>query len=284
MGTLQDLVGRLERIDALDALTNPLAGWVGWAVRPRLVRNLLSGTYVGHPLHPMLTDLPIGAWAMVAVLDRVGGRAAEGAADQLVKVGLAAAIPTAAAGLNDWSDTKGAETRVGLVHAAANTTALSLYLASLVARTRGSRLWGKRLGYAGLGAMLVGGYLGGHLTFVRGVNVNRHAWEQGLEEWMQVLGDDELADGQHRKVDAEGRTLLLFRSGGTVSALANTCSHMGGPLDEGVVVNGCVTCPWHASTFRLADGEIVRGPATTPQPRYETRVREGRIEVRSYRD
>jgi uncharacterized membrane protein len=113
----------------LSILSGPLARTVGRAVRPRVVRNLLSGTYLGHPLHPVLTDLPIGAWVMSALLDAAGGPAAEGAADLLVAAGVVAAVPTAAAGLNDWSDTSGPETRVGLVHAAVNTTALSLYLA-----------------------------------------------------------------------------------------------------------------------------------------------------------
>ena len=128
MSMLHDLVRRVERIEALDRLAKPLVRVVSPAVRPRAVRNLLSGTYLGHPLHPMLTDLPIGAWAMSAVLDTVGGTAAEPAADLLVTVGVAAAVPTAASGLNDWSDTYGRETRAGLIHAMAMTTALSLIL------------------------------------------------------------------------------------------------------------------------------------------------------------
>lgn len=272
---------RLERAEALDRLAKPLAGAVGRAVRPRAVRNLLSGTNLGHPLHPMLTDLPIGAWAMAALLDSVGGRTTEPAADLMVKAGVVAAVPTAAAGLNDWSDTYGPETRVGLVHATANTVALSLYLASLAARARGSRRRGKLLGLAGLGALVTGGYLGGHLSYVMGVNVNRTAWEERPTEWTPVLADAELADGDHHKVDAGGTAVLLYRAAGQVYALSSTCSHMGGPLDEGSVADGCVTCPWHGSTFRLADGGIVRGPASTPQPRYETRVHHSQIEVRA---
>ncbi len=134
MNILQQAARRLERLEALDKVAKPLAGAAGRAVRPRVVRNLLSGADLGDPLHPMLTDLPIGAWVSSALLDAAGGPAAEGAADLLVTAGVVAAVPTAAAGLNDWSDIAGPETRVGLVHAALNTTALSLYLASLVAR------------------------------------------------------------------------------------------------------------------------------------------------------
>ncbi len=151
MNILQQVARRLERLEALDKVAKPLAGAVGRAVRPRVVRNLLSGTDLGHPLPPVLTDLPIGAWVMSALLDAAGGPAAEGAADLLVAVGVVAAVPAAAAGLNDWSDTAGPETRVGLVHATVNTTALSLYLVSVVARARGRRRGGKALGPAGLG-------------------------------------------------------------------------------------------------------------------------------------
>jgi nitrite reductase/ring-hydroxylating ferredoxin subunit len=279
MSMLHRTARRLERMEALDNLAKPLAGAVGRAVRPRLVRNLLSGTNLGHPLHPVLTDLPIGAWGMSALLDAAGGSAAEPAADLLVTAGVVAAVPTAASGLNDWSDTYGPETRVGLVHAAANTTALSLYLASLAARARGHRRRGKLLGLAGFAVLLVGGYLGGHLSFVKGVNVNRTAWQQGPAEWTPVLADAELADGGHHKVDAGGVPVLLYRADGRTYAVAATCSHMGGPLEEGTIADGCVTCPWHGSTFRFADGGIVRGPASTPQPRYETRLQDGRIEV-----
>jgi nitrite reductase/ring-hydroxylating ferredoxin subunit len=96
-----------------------------------------------------------------------------------------------------------------------------------------------------------------------------------------VLGETELGEGEHRRVAAGEATVLLVRDRGRVHALANTCSHAGGPLDEGRFATGCVVCPWHGSTFRLVDGSIVRGPASTPQPSYETRARAGKIEVRS---
>ncbi len=280
MNMLHDLVRRVERIEALDRLAKPLIKVISPAVQPRIVRNLLSGTYVGHPLHPMLTDLPIGAWGMSAVLDTVGGPAAESAADLLVTAGVVAAVPTAASGLNDWSDTYGRETRAGLVHAMVMTTALGLYAASAVARARDRRRGGKALGLTGLGVLMAGGYLGGHLSFVHGVNVNRTAWQDDPQEWTPVLADADLAEDEHRKVDAAGVPVLLYRTMGRLCALASTCSHMGGPLDEGTLGDGCVTCPWHGSTFRFSDGGIVRGPASTPQPRYEARVRDGQIEVR----
>jgi nitrite reductase/ring-hydroxylating ferredoxin subunit len=281
MNILRQTVRRLERLEALDKVAKPLAATVHRMVRPRAVRNLLSGTYQGERLHPVLTDLPIGAWMMSALLDAAGGPAAEGAADLLVTAGVVTAVPTVAAGLNDWSDTVGPENRVGLVHAAVNTTALSLYLASLVARVRGKRRGGKALALAGLGVLSGGAYLGGHLAFVMGVNVNRTAWEQPPQEWTPVLADAELAEGKLRKAEAGGVPVLLYRTAGTVYALDSTCSHLGGPLEEGTISDGCVICPWHGSTFRFADGSIVRGPASTPEPCYQTRIQDGRIEVRA---
>jgi nitrite reductase/ring-hydroxylating ferredoxin subunit len=281
MKILQQTVRRLERLEALDKVAKPLTEAIGRVVQPRMVRNLLSGTDLGEPLHPVLTDLPIGAWVMSALLDTVGGPAAEGAADLLVTAGVVAAAPTAAAGLNDWSDTAGPETRVGLVHATLNTTALSLYLASAVARARGRRRGGKALALAGLGVLMGGAYLGGHMSFGMGVDVNRTAWQQQPHQWTPVLAETELADGEHRKADAGGVPVLLYRTAGTVYALDSTCTHMGGPLEEGTISDGCVICPWHGSTFRFADGTIVRGPASTPEPSYQTRIHDGRIEVRA---
>ena len=158
-----------------------------------MARNLLSGTDLRQPLPPMLTDLPIGAWVMSAPPGAAGGPAAEAAADLLVTAGVVAAVPTAAAGLNDWSGTAGPETRVGLVHAALNTTAVSLYLASVAAGARGRRRGGQALGLAGLGVLPGGGYLGGHLCFVLSVEVNRTAWEQRPSQWTPVLADTALS-------------------------------------------------------------------------------------------
>jgi nitrite reductase/ring-hydroxylating ferredoxin subunit/uncharacterized membrane protein len=281
MSVLEDLVGRLERWKALDTVAQPLAAGVSRAVRPRTVRNLLSGSGMGHPLHPVLTDVPIGAWSMASLLDLAGGPDAEPAADLLVLTGIVAAVPTAATGLNDWSDTHGPTSRLGLVHAAANSVALGLYAASLAARRQGHRGAGKALALAGFGTVSAGGFLGGHLSFVKGVNVNRTAWRRGPGKWTDVLDEADLAPGDHRLVQAGRISVLLVHDGDRIHALDNVCTHMGGPLEQGEIADGCVTCPWHGSTFRLADGSIVRGPASVPQPSYETRVQDGRIQLRA---
>jgi nitrite reductase/ring-hydroxylating ferredoxin subunit/uncharacterized membrane protein len=281
MAFIHKLVRRIEGITALDKVAQPIVALVGKAVQPRVVRNVLSGTYLGHPAHPMLTDLPIGAWSMSALLDLVGGAKSERAADLLVGVGVLGAIPTAATGLNDWSDTIGGEQRIGVVHASANVVALSLYTASLLARRSGRRGTGKVLGLAGFGVMTVGAYLGGHLSFAKAVNVNHTALEHRPHEWTTVLAEAEFLEGELRNVAVGEASVLLVRDDGQVHALANTCSHAGGPLNEGELADGCVICPWHGSMFRLTDGHIVRGPASVPQPAYQTRVRDGKIEVRS---
>jgi nitrite reductase/ring-hydroxylating ferredoxin subunit len=283
MALAHELVRRIERFTPLDKIAKPVVGLIGRAVRPRLLRNLLSGTHLGHPAHPMLTDVPIGAWTMSAVLDTVGGAGAEPAADLLIGIGILGAVPTAMTGLNDWSDTIGAETRIGAVHAGANVAALGFYAASFLARRSGRRGGGKALSLAGLGSLMIGGYLGGHLSYAKAVNVNHTAFEHGPQEWTPVLADAELGEGEHRRVTAGEASVLLVRDQGELYALANTCSHAGGPLDEGEIVDGCVVCPWHASTFQLTDGSIVRGPASTPQPAYQSRVSNGKIQVRSLR-
>jgi nitrite reductase/ring-hydroxylating ferredoxin subunit len=183
--------------------------------------------------------------------------------------------------LNDWSDTRGSAARVGVVHASSNTTALLLYTASLMSRVRRRRMRAKVLSTLGLGALLTGGYLGGHLAYSRGVDVNHTAWEHGPKEWTPVLSEADLPTGAHRTVDADGVQVLLYRDGTQLRALAATCSHMGGPLGEGTFNDGTVTCPWHGSTFDFSDGHIIRGPASTPEPKYEAQIRNGMIEVRA---
>ncbi|WP_255949809.1 Rieske 2Fe-2S domain-containing protein [Streptomyces odontomachi] len=281
MAFVTPFVKRIEHLESLDHIAAPVAAIVHRLVRPRLVRNALSGTWLGHPLHPALTDVPIGAWSMATLLDTVGGRRAVPAAGLLTAVGVAAAVPAAASGLNDWSDAKGAPRRVGVVHAAANSVALGLYTASLVARCRGRRCKATLLGYAGMGALATGAYLGGHLTLTNAVNVNHTADEDRPHEWTPVLPDADLGQGELRKVRAGSTHVLLARLDGRIVALSSTCSHMGGPLEEGRIEDGCVICPWHGSTFSLTDGNVYRGPATAPQPAYDTRVQAGQIEVRA---
>jgi nitrite reductase/ring-hydroxylating ferredoxin subunit/uncharacterized membrane protein len=277
------LSGAAERLGADDRLDR-VAVPVGDAVRQRLdrqpVKDLLSGTWLGHPLHPLLTDLPIGFWTSAFTLDLVGGRRTRRAATQLVAWGLASAVPTALSGAADWGDTTGAERRVGAVHAAANTTALALYAASWWARVRGRHRRGVALGLAGATAATVGGYLGGHLVQAFGVGTNRTAMPRPPSDWTRVASADQVSETPRRVLAGEA-PVIIFRQRGAVVALDGRCPHRGAPMDEGELHGGCLTCPWHGSVFRVGDGGIVRGPSTIDLPTYECRVVGDAVEVRS---
>ena len=278
---LENAMKRLEQAEGLDETAEKLIGVVGPAVRPRLVKNALSGTWLGHRFHPLLVPLPIGFWSGALIFDLIATRRARWAADVLVGSGIAAAVPTAAAGLSDWADAEPEGRRVGLVHLSCNTLALVCYSASLVARLLGRRKTGVGLGLAGAAAISVGGYLGGHLSYVQGVGVERRRFAGGPKDWTAVLDAADLAEGAPRVVRADDTDILLVREGNRLHALWASCTHEGGPLAEGSFADGCVTCPWHGSTFRLADGHVVRGPAAASQPVYEARVTDGKVEVRA---
>lgn len=279
---MRNLITSIEGRASLDKLSKLSAGWVGRATQPAAVKNALSGTWLGHQLHPMLTDLPIGAWAMATFLDLTGGKRAATSAQRLVGLGVLATAPTAASGASDWSDTYGPDQRVGLVHAATNVTATLLHAASWAARRRGHRGTGIVLSGLGLGLTAGAAYLGGHLSLARGIGVNHTAFEDTVTDWTDVAAESDLAEGQPMRVTATGVPVVLVRHGGDVRALSARCTHAGGPLDEGTLVgHGCVKCPWHGSEFRLADGTVVRGPAAIPQPTWDVKVDDGRVSVRS---
>lgn len=278
MNALERLVTSIESVDGLDRLTAPVVAEIKHLTDSTPVKNALSGTWLGHPLHPPLTDVPIGTWAAAGLLDLLGGRGSAKAARRLVALGILAAVPTAAAGLSDWSDTHGGTQRVGAVHAAGNVAALTLQMQSYRARRKGHRIRGAALSGVALGLVAGSGYLGGHMSFNLGVGVNRNAFEPAVTDWSDA--GPEPTDGAPVRVVVGDVPVLLVRDGSELAALSATCCHAGGPLDEGELVDGCIQCPWHGSTFRLRDGEVVRGPATSAQPRWETRVVAGRVEVR----
>ena len=278
---LEKAMKALEKAEALDEPAEAVVKVVGPAVRPRPVKNLLSGVWLGHRFHPLLVPLPIGFWSGALIFDLIATRRSRWAADTLVGAGIAAAVPTAAAGLSDWADAEPEGRRVGLVHAGCNTLALLCYSASLAARLLGRRKAGVGLGLAGAAAISAGGYLGGHLSYVQAVGVEKKRFAGGPSSWTLVLDAADLAEGAPRVVRADDTEVLLVRDGGGLHALWASCTHECGPLAEGRFADGNVTCPWHGSTFRLADGKVVRGPAAASQPVYETRVVDGKIEVRA---
>ena len=277
---LHAAVARVEQETRLDAPSRTVRRAVQRVVPDGPLKDLLSGTWLGHPVHPMLTDLPIGFWTSAWVLDIIGPRRYRDAARVLVGLGVLSAMPAAVTGASDWSDTTGRTTRVGLVHAAANSSAAALYFGSWLARRRGHTARGVALGMAGAAAATVGGYLGGHLVQGRGVGVDANLDRSGPDEWVAVLDVTEL-DETPTRVAPEGLAVMVFRHDGQVVALGATCPHRGAPLDEGSIVDDCVECPWHASRFHIPDGALLRGPATSPLPRLEARERNGAVQVRA---
>ncbi|MGP7997746.1 MAG: Rieske 2Fe-2S domain-containing protein [Streptosporangiaceae bacterium] len=283
-----DFAARIDRLGWLRALSDWLTG-VLEPVRERHQDNLVlellhGGRWVGHPLHPALSDLPIGLWAGVAVLDAMDRDPAQrrgiGAAGVLSAAGIVAAGATALTGLGDWTVSNDQDRRVGLFHGLLNTLGLGLQGASLGTRVGGHHGTARALGVASLTVTATAGYLGGHLVFTRGVMVNRVAWSAGPRRWTRALQEADLPDDSPTAVEAEGRQIMLYRHRGRLYAIDNICSHAGGLLSRGPVADLTVTCPLHGSRFALADGCVSRGPASQPQPVLPTRIRNGWIEVR----
>ncbi len=243
-----------------------------------------GGRWVGHPLHPALSDLPVGLWTGATLLDMTdrgpAPRSGLDAAGMLSAAGIAASCATALTGLSDWTVSDEQDRRVGLFHGLLNTAALGLQCASLGTRMTGHRGTARTLGAASLTVTAAAAYLGGHLVFTKGVMVNRVGWAVGPRRWVRALQEADLPDDSPVAVEAEGRQILLYRHQGILYAIDNICSHAGGLLSRGTVADLTVTCPLHGSRFALADGSVRRGPAHQPQPVIRTRIRNGWIEVR----
>jgi nitrite reductase/ring-hydroxylating ferredoxin subunit len=278
----RQLAERIEEIEQLDGVGETLKSLVDRYVHPRSeVKDLLSGTWLGHSLHPVLTDVVVGAWTSSFLLDLIPGRRTRKASDRLVDIGILAAVPTALAGLSDWADTWGRSRRVGLVHAGANVAALYLYVRSSAARKRGRRLRGWWLSATGFGVASASAYLGGHLAFGRGIGVDHTAFDEGPADWQPAIADADLPEGVPTPTTVGAVPLLLVRRAATIYAISNRCNHRGCSLHEGDFSGETtVVCPCHGSTFSLEDGALLHGPATGPQPAYLTRVRDGKVEVR----
>jgi nitrite reductase/ring-hydroxylating ferredoxin subunit/uncharacterized membrane protein len=281
---MRTVVSKLERAERLDRLGDRLQGAVQAALPRQWMRDFLHGVWLGHPLHPALVDVPIGAWVSSAILDLMPGQ--RRAATALVAVGTGSAVPAAVAGLNDWASLSPAQRRVGLVHAASNVVAVGLYGGSLAARLTGRHQLGRMLGWAGFAMAGGGAYLGGHLAYKMGAAVNQavpelHRVDDG---WHQV---GRLVEFPHEALVTKMISevpVAIYRDGDRVTALLDHCAHQGGPLSQGDIteVDGhvCVVCPWHGSTYRLDDGEVVHGPAGTDQQTLPTRVMADVLEVR----
>src|SRR3954452_9862855 len=273
-----------ESAAPLDGLGEKVGKAVRGALKPGTFKDAISGTWLGHALHPVLTDVVIGSFTSERLLDVLGGDDDGTAAERLIGVGIAAYGPTAFTGVNDWADSEpvdDAVRRVGLVHASTNALALTLYGSSLAARRRGSRTTGKVLSLAGAAVLATAGYLGGHLSFAKGVGPNQTAYDEGPDDWTAAGGSESFENGKPKSVVVGDTPVLALRHGDHVHAIHDRCSHRGCSLaDSGEIDGEVVECGCHGSRFSLRDGSVQRGPATTGQPAYEVRERDGSLEIK----
>jgi nitrite reductase/ring-hydroxylating ferredoxin subunit/uncharacterized membrane protein len=251
----------------------------------RSLIDVLHGTWLSHPLHPMLTDVAIGAWTMGALFDIIAighnSRQTEHAADTLTTVGAIAAVPTAIAGLADYSTIPKGAAGSGFLHALLNSLALILYLFSLRDRKNGDRGRAVSFSAAAYSLLLFSAWIGGHLVYKHRVGVNHTEPASKPEEWQAIMAENELHEQEPRRVEVVGSPVLLYRYGGTIYATAAVCGHAGGPLEQGQFDEYCVQCPWHDSVYDLRDGSIVHGPTTYTLPKYAARIQNGQVEIRA---
>jgi len=246
---------------------------------PQSVKDALVGTWLGHPLHPMVVQLPIGFWTSATLLDLLH---LDEAADLLIGAGVITSGGAMITGAAQWMDATNDETprRLGALHGAVNSLGIGLFIASLAARRAGNRRRGVVLSMMGMGAVSAGGLLGGELAYELGLGVNRNAFDAQISKWSDTLPAHDLVTGKPRRVDVGGTSILLVRHDDGIHAVGAICPHLGAPLDEGEFDGETVICPWHGSTFCLTDGSLLHGPATSPLPLYETRVKAGTIQIR----
>lgn len=286
--SLMGILDRVSDVAGLDKFAEPARKAVLAVLRPPAVKDLLHGTWLGHPLHPVLVQLPIGTWTSAGLLDLVPPM--RPAATALIGTGVAAAVPAALSGAADWAEQGAGVRRLGVLHAAANTAALGLYVGSLVARARGRGGLGRALSWTGLSLATGSAAIGGHMSYAQSSGASHAATAARAltSDWIDLGPLDDLPEGRPALRTGGGAgidvPLAVVRRGGRVDVLVGTCAHLSGPLYEGAVedVRGhaCLVCPWHGSAFGLDDGEPRRGPAAVPQEKLEVRMQAGRVMAR----
>ncbi len=287
---LRKLSGNLiARMPWLDKVSQPVQNWIaklyGQPGQPAYrIKDFLNGVWLGHALHPVLVNVPLGSWSATLVLDLAwlvdqNDGIARGA-DLSMWLGLAGAAGSAVTGVTSWVDTDGPEQRTGMLHALLNTGITVLNATSAILRFTGQRRTAIALSTTAYAISLYSAYLGGELTYSSGVGVNHVAWEGGSDDFVAVMDEKDLVPGKLTRVDVAGIPAVLLKDGQSIYAIAATCSHMGGPLDEGRYEDGIVYCPWHNSGFRMCDGSVANSPAVYAQPSFAVRLRNGKIELR----
>ena len=248
------------------------------------VKNFLNGTWLGEPLHVVLTDIPIGAWTVALVFDGLdlmsNKREFALAADASIGIGLVGAIGAAVTGVTDWQDVDAPARRLGMIHGLLNVSATALFVTSLVLRKKKSRNSGRVFAVLGYAVMSVAAHLGGKMVYEYRVGVDRTDGEAFPRDFVAVMPESDLTEAKPTRAEHDGVPILLVRRGDQIFAMAETCSHFSGPLSEGKLVGDSIVCPWHGSRFALEDGRVLDGPAVHPQPCLQVRVRNGQIEIR----
>ena len=279
----------VEALPVLDRVSDAVQPGVQKAVDAggKTARNVLDGVWFEAPLHPVMTDVPIGAWTTALVFDGLdlatGKKPMRHAADAALLFGTLGAFGAAATGLSDWRYLSGGSRRMGVAHGLLNTVGLTFSIVSLMQRATGRRNAARLTFLTGYSINGMAAHLGGELSYHYGLRVDRNVFEKpGPDDFTAVLDEQDLGTDELRRVEVEGVGVLLSRSrGGQICAIAATCNHFGGPLEQGEREDDTVICPRHNSRFDLCSGQPIDGPAVFPQSRYETRTRDGKIEVKA---
>ena len=287
METMNALTRVATDFPALDRVAEPLSQAIRGVYEAggpagQQAKNAVHGVWLSHPLHPVFTDVPIGAWTTALALDAAanGDKGMRRAATFAIGVGLVGALGAAVTGLTDWSETQGESRRTGLVHGLLNIAATSLMATAFVRRRSNARHSGRAFAWSGYAIGVTAAYLGGDLVYAQRVGVN-HADVEVPEDFTQVAESRSLAENSMMRARAGDADVLLARQHGRVCGLVHACAHLGGPLSEGTLKDGSVVCPWHGSEFALDDGRVINGPSTYDQPCLTVRERDGKIEVKS---
>jgi len=277
-----DNIVALEQAQILDRPAAVARGVVQRLLRRPAIKDALHGVWLGHPLHPALAQLTLGSFLSAALIDLVGAGRRESTG--LITLGVAATVPTVAAGWADFADSHEEQQRVGLVHAATNTVAVTCFLAVLARRARGGD--GRALSVTAGAISGLAAVLGGHLSYRQALGAN-HAEDIphiGPGDWQTLGPAADLPDGHPVRRHAGDTPVLVLRRGDVVSVLSDRCPHLSAPMHEGEIDEDhgvpTVVCPWHGSEFRIPDGTVVHGPATAPLPCFESRVIAGNLQAR----
>jgi nitrite reductase/ring-hydroxylating ferredoxin subunit/uncharacterized membrane protein len=252
--------------------------WLSALFRPiRPIKDFLDGTWLGHPVHAAVTDVPIGAMTISLIADLIGQPLV---ADVSMLIGVLAMVASAVTGLADYTDVDGTARNRATVHGTLMTITLVIYALSLVIRAGhpADRLVPIALAIVGYLILTLAAEIGGDLVYLIGTHVNRHAWRGAGTKWVALeLGElPDIPQGGPTRLKAGINDLAVIRDGDRILAMHAVCAHAGGPLGEGTIVGGDrLECPWHGSRYLLANGHVVRGPSMYDQPSYEVRRSDG---------